>query len=482
MLLLLIWKTNFKIMSNKKRLAILSLFIFVLFGLDLKISWAESYDIYVDKDYDSDNSDGSSKKPYKKISEAIEEASDGDVIYIKNGTYEENIVLEEGIKLIGEEKSKTIIRGTNATVILAKGDNDLKNLTVSGGRYGVVFEKKGSLKNCLMKNSLRVAVTLNANSGNVDILNSDFKENGKGIYAQKESSFNITGNNFINNTEEGVDIREKTSGTISDNYIADSGEGGLEIILGSSNVSIKNNIIKKNKASGIALQFYSIANKTGKILIQGNTLSHNGNNGITCKNPSGGKPSSTYFSDSVELKENIIENNKLGSLNSFCFMKIAVPEETVDLEIKNPKENPKEDLEEKTALENSETLQNLEEEINLEITLRSLTVQKQSLYETIANDFKLLESESKTKIIFFGPNYEHIGIVKKDIDNLSEIKNQFDEIGQKFENIKSTANKMRTDNEISEINNEISSKNSEILRREKKFSLFGWAIRFFANK
>ena len=88
----------------------------------------------------------------------------------------------------------------------------------------------------------------------------------------------------------------------------------------------------------------------------------------------------------------------------------------------------------------------------------------------------------KTKIIFFGPNYEHIGIVKKDIDNLSEIKNQFDEIGQKFENIKSTANKMRTDNEISEINNEISSKNSEILRREKKFSLFGWAIRFFANK
>jgi len=465
-------------MSNKKRLAILSLFIFVLFGLDLKISWAESYDIYVDKDYDSDNSDGSSKKPYKKISEAIEEASDGDVIYIKNGTYEENIVLEEGIKLIGEEKSKTIIRGTNATVILAKGDNDLKNLTVSGGRYGVVFEKKGSLKNCLMKNSLRVAVTLNANSGNVDILNSDFKENGKGIYAQKESSFNITGNNFINNTEEGVDIREKTSGTISDNYIADSGEGGLEIILGSSNVVIKNNIIKKNKASGIALQFYSIANKTGEILIQGNTLSYNRMNGITCKNPSGGKLSPAYFSDSVELKENIIENNKLGSLNSFCFMKIAVPEETVDSEIKDPKE----DLKEKTAAENSEVPQNLEEEINLEITLRSLTVQKQSLYETIANDFKLLESESKTKTIFFGPNYEHIRIIKKDIDNLSEIKNQFNEIGQKFENIKSTANKTRTDNEISEINNEISSKNSEILRRENKFSLFGWAIRFFANK
>ena len=58
--------------------------------------------IYVDDDGGAD---------YTSIQDAINNASDGDTIFVYNGTYYEKINITKSIKLIGEEKYNTIIDG-----------------------------------------------------------------------------------------------------------------------------------------------------------------------------------------------------------------------------------------------------------------------------------------------------------------------------------------------------------------------------------
>jgi len=77
--------------------------------------------IFVDDDEGAD---------YTKIQDAVDNASDGDTIFVYNGRYfEENITIDKSINLIGENKHSTIIDG-------CKGNNTVKiiseNVVLSG--------------------------------------------------------------------------------------------------------------------------------------------------------------------------------------------------------------------------------------------------------------------------------------------------------------------------------------------------------------
>ena len=58
--------------------------------------------IYVDDDGNAD---------YTRIQDAIDNASDEDTVYVFNGKYYENVVVNESIKLTGEDRNSTIIDG-----------------------------------------------------------------------------------------------------------------------------------------------------------------------------------------------------------------------------------------------------------------------------------------------------------------------------------------------------------------------------------
>ena len=51
---------------------------------------------------------------YPTIQEAINAASDGDTVFVRNGTYYENIVVNKTVSLVGEDRSTTIIDGNVA--------------------------------------------------------------------------------------------------------------------------------------------------------------------------------------------------------------------------------------------------------------------------------------------------------------------------------------------------------------------------------
>jgi len=174
---------------------------------------------------------------YTTIQAAINAAIDGDTISVKFGTYNENIVLDKKIKLIGELSGSTIIDGRgngNALTISSGKDISIERLTIkSNDKYAIYCPGKNQtlavFKNLIIKNSgwgivaeencqltiLNTLIYNNRNSVNTD---------GAGILIKNNFSYGITS--------------EIRNDTIDDNYHGIWSEN--------SNVKVINSIITNN--------------------------------------------------------------------------------------------------------------------------------------------------------------------------------------------------------------------------------------------
>ncbi len=431
---------------------ILSLFVFP------KSVFSSSYDVYVDSGYKDGDSDGSSEKPYKTIEKAAEE---GGKIYVKNGTYEENVSLKKNSELYGQSRDKTIIKGK----IEAKDENAIENITTSGGTYGINALGKINIDNCKIKNS-KIGINLPSGGGKASITDSVITGNGKGFYVQRGRTIEITGNSIYGNKEEGVDVREKVDGTIKENEITGNGEGGIEIIVGGSNVAIIKNTIKGNKASGIAAQFYSFIEKTGSIEITSNSLSKNGKYGFTCAIPSGGDPSGSYWNSSIDLKENTIEGNGIKAIDSFCNIIEAVDKEE---EKANKVATDAADLEEEA--ENAEIRENIIQEQAKEQNTANINLIKSS-----EEEIQKINKTNGIKTFFWGIDKESLEPLEKKNKEIEaqiyKLKNMLEEAGSQ-EAIDLINGQMR------DLGSQSEKINSFIEKKESQFSLFGWIAEFF---
>ena len=118
------------------------------------------------------------------IQEAISNASPGDIVYVRNGTYHENIVLDKTLMLIGESRNTTVIDGKGAgTVIFVNTNNTIiKSFTIrnSGERQD---------------NEWPSGIWLN-NASNCTLLNNHVTNNTLGIMLYSSSS-NLLKNNSM---------------------------------------------------------------------------------------------------------------------------------------------------------------------------------------------------------------------------------------------------------------------------------------------
>ena len=80
---------------------------------------------------------------YPTIQEAINAANLGDTVYVRNGTYYENVVVNKRVALFGENKNTTVIVGVAYSpvwepVINVRADDvKIANLTVTNGGHGI---------------------------------------------------------------------------------------------------------------------------------------------------------------------------------------------------------------------------------------------------------------------------------------------------------------------------------------------------------
>ena len=159
---------------------------------------------------------GSGPGNYSRIQDAIDNASDGDTIYVFSGVYDGGLIVDKSIILKGENQENTFIEGT-----AGPGHNGIS--IYSDGVYvtGFNIQKVGNF----WPDS---AIHINSND-------------------------NIICNNIITNNKFGIDIFESTNTIISQNMIINQARYGGIYMRYSSNNNISGNIISNNNDAGINL-------------------------------------------------------------------------------------------------------------------------------------------------------------------------------------------------------------------------------------
>jgi nitrous oxidase accessory protein len=167
---------------------------------------------------------------YSSIQSAVDNANVGDTIFVRNGTYLENVVISKALTLIGESNSSTIVDGGGSGSVFTISANGVKVSDFMIQRSGVGYPSSGirlfeSTWWCAFKDNLLVnnfiGILLSSSYGNVlerntitgsqysvyllnaganSILDNAIIGNYAGFAVFSTSSCNIIGNTIYNNT------------------------------------------------------------------------------------------------------------------------------------------------------------------------------------------------------------------------------------------------------------------------------------------
>jgi parallel beta-helix repeat protein len=183
---------------------------------------------------------------YPTIQKAINNASDGATIFVHNGTYSEDIVVNKSVSLIGENRDYTIIQGSSYPF------------------YSAVYVRTGNViisDFTIMKDTPQIATGLSVASNNNIIRHNRFMSTyyGMSLYS---SSNNTVSDNIISGNEVGASLYLSDGNVFSGNVVL-SNEDGLTLLSSSSNV-FSGNALSSN-GDGLSLSSSS----------RGNVLYHN---------------------------------------------------------------------------------------------------------------------------------------------------------------------------------------------------------------
>ena len=79
---------------------------------------------------------------YSNIQDAIDNASAGDIVFVCNGSYYENVVINKAISLTGEDRDNTVIDGSGLGSVVSIF-SDLVNIsgfTIENGAVGIYLD------------------------------------------------------------------------------------------------------------------------------------------------------------------------------------------------------------------------------------------------------------------------------------------------------------------------------------------------------
>lgn len=200
---------------------------------------------------------GSGPGNYTMIQNAIDNASDGDTVYVFNGTYYEDVEINIGnISLIGEDKNMTVIDAQGAGRVISVYSSKVtisgfkltnSSLTSNGGIWGAIVLIYGH--NCIIsqniicsnKNNAIVCSCEGGCSNNIE--GNVIFDNDRGIVLQMGSN-NII-NNIIRNNSCGIKL-DASENTISNNIIMDN-EYGIKFTPLTGHNIISNNHFMNNQ-------------------------------------------------------------------------------------------------------------------------------------------------------------------------------------------------------------------------------------------
>jgi len=468
-------------------------FLFILFVcvglLSSSVFVMATSTCYVDKEAKKEGN-GSKDKPYQELQKTLDQNCTK--IIIDKGIYEGDIVIDENVVLQGKNKKDVVIVGK----VEMNNNSEISNITVDTSGIDVEKDAHVRIKNLDIK---KADIGINVKGdGKFIAKNISLYNNRKGIYLQRGVDVDITNCDIYGNSENGIDIRDNVNGVINDNSIYDNGESGIEIILGESKLRITNNTIKKNKANGITVQYYKIADELSNIKIKDNKITHNKNFGIDCKVLGVDNPGEKYWSKSVEIFTNNVFENSERDFSDICRFKSPKIIDTTKIEQQKLEKIKKEQkkytqMEQKRIIKNvqlkeNEKRKNEQHKLEQQDLLRKKLQQKKELQNSMdkllqeSNNFyniditsvKKIQSRPSIFMFFIGPDYRELRIMA---ERIKKYDTQIKEI-RKLQNI-------IADNAMQEIAKKdivmIKQQKSEIYNFIKQyndeFSIFGWIFR-----
>ena len=138
---------------------------------------------------------------YLTIQEAINTASDGDTIFVRNGTYYENVVMNKSVSLIGEDSDSTIIESGSTVIWIHEKDNvKVINFSIKGGDTGIDCSQSRNLEisgNKITRCNGRGLITSHSTGR---ISSNTLADNWIGILITSSYDLTLEGNQLFNNS------------------------------------------------------------------------------------------------------------------------------------------------------------------------------------------------------------------------------------------------------------------------------------------
>jgi parallel beta-helix repeat protein len=157
---------------------------------------------------------GSGPDNYTTIQSAIDDAMEGDTVFVYNDSspYYENILIGKSINLIGENKNTTIIDGggSGIGVYIPKNWVNISGFTITNNEFGILLENCYSHSNTI--------------TGNIISSNKYW-----GINLDSATSYNIISGNTLSDNDIGLHLHHSYRNTITGNYILFNRDYGISL-------------------------------------------------------------------------------------------------------------------------------------------------------------------------------------------------------------------------------------------------------------
>ena len=206
------------------------------------------------------------------IQDAVDAASPGDTVFIFAGIYEESVLVNKTLSLVGEDKDLTILEsGSKRYVILVTADwVNITGLTITD-KWAVGLELENA-DNCTIDGIViprgDPGVHLKYSSNN-SITNNIFSKSGIDL---SHSSNNWISNNWLSNSFYGIYIRDSGDNSIVGNVISDNWYGIY--LQDSISTTILSNVLTNNGIllEGNSLEYWNSHTIGSSNIVNGRTL------------------------------------------------------------------------------------------------------------------------------------------------------------------------------------------------------------------
>jgi hypothetical protein len=222
----------------------------LLFCLAMGCTAVTGKTIYVDDDGPAD---------FNNIQAAINNANDGDTVRVSAGTYNERLVVERSISIVGDDTNNCILTGdgygpSGGTVVTVSESVYISGFTIHEANIGIFVTSGESLtiENCTIARCWTDGVGFDFSFNTTLFMRNCFiASNGDGVDVASTQGM-IISTKFVSNNDDGLDYDGDAGVLVYDCMFTSNADDGIEIRLAMrTHAIILDSIFEENGEDGI---------------------------------------------------------------------------------------------------------------------------------------------------------------------------------------------------------------------------------------